>query len=306
MKILILALFSTMILASCRSDSGRVRLPEQPNATVFDAYWHQGKAEISRFALKQARYGEIHEGDAVLIFVTEPFLTKEQVKRDSGDKPAEEVLKLNATRKFNTGIYPYSLMTSTFTTTSFKEPKTPKVSFSGQEWCGHVYMQLNQERKGYRAQLHSYFQAEVDVEEVLPNVPTEDGIWTSLRIAPQQLPLGTLKMIPALHFMRLGHTELKAYKVVARLESSDDDSFGKDLLTYTLNYPALKRKLEIFFESAAPHRIMGWREEGLGGRGEERKVLVTEAHRTHEMLTDYWNKNSAGDIGLREQLGLAQ
>ena len=43
-------------------------------------YWFDGTAEISSFKLVQSRYGEAREGEAVLIYVTEDFLTKEQVK----------------------------------------------------------------------------------------------------------------------------------------------------------------------------------------------------------------------------------
>ena len=37
----------------------------------FQDYWYNHGAEISRYSLKQMRYGEIHDGDAVLVFVTE-------------------------------------------------------------------------------------------------------------------------------------------------------------------------------------------------------------------------------------------
>ena len=49
----------------------------------------------------------------VLIFVTEDFSASKQVKLDRPEKvpsDAVKVLKLNATRKFNTGIYPYSIL----------------------------------------------------------------------------------------------------------------------------------------------------------------------------------------------------
>ncbi|MGB2691994.1 MAG: septum formation inhibitor Maf, partial [Thermodesulfobacteriota bacterium] len=39
----------------------------------FKAYWYDGKAEITSYKLEQARYGELHEGYAVMVFVTEDF-----------------------------------------------------------------------------------------------------------------------------------------------------------------------------------------------------------------------------------------
>ena len=40
----------------------------------FKDYWYAGTAEITSYNLKQARYGEIHQGTAVTVFVTEDFL----------------------------------------------------------------------------------------------------------------------------------------------------------------------------------------------------------------------------------------
>ena len=71
----------------------------------FRKYWYSGRAEISRFDLEQARYGEIHKGDAVLIFVTETLNHDTQVKADTPRQDDIPVLKLNFTRKFYTGIY---------------------------------------------------------------------------------------------------------------------------------------------------------------------------------------------------------
>ena len=79
----------------------------QTAPTDFRQYWYQGKAELTRYNLEQARYGEIHKGESVLIFVTEPFLTDKQVKQERPQSgPAVSVLKLNLTKKFFTGIYP--------------------------------------------------------------------------------------------------------------------------------------------------------------------------------------------------------
>jgi len=70
---------------------------------AFRQYWYAGKAELTRYALEQARYGEIHKGDAVLVFVTEPFLIDKQVKYEFGDNSkAVSVLKLNLVKKFFT------------------------------------------------------------------------------------------------------------------------------------------------------------------------------------------------------------
>ena len=88
--------------------------PIKPLSEEFKKYWYAGNAEITSYKLEQARYGELREGTSVLIYVTEPFLPEVQVKADRSNSTNIPVLKLNATKKYLTGIYPYSIMSSTF------------------------------------------------------------------------------------------------------------------------------------------------------------------------------------------------
>jgi len=125
----------------------------------FQDYWYNHGAEISRFSLQQTRYGEIHQGDAVLVFVTEKMNSDIQIKADHPGAQDIAILKLNAVRKFFTGIYPYSIMTSIFAPVDVQKYPLPlKVSSSTQEWCGHVYPQMNLAENEYRVRLHSYFE----------------------------------------------------------------------------------------------------------------------------------------------------
>jgi len=155
----------------------------------FDDYWYAGKAEISSYELEQARYGEIHKGTSVLIFVTEPFSKSKQVKLDNSRDESEDnvsVMKLNMNKKFLTGIYPYSMMMSTFTPVSYNEYPDPfKVTTSSQEWCGHTFMQLNLKEKNYRLRGFSYFESEGDVDLNVKNVIMEDELWTRIRLNPE-------------------------------------------------------------------------------------------------------------------------
>ena len=128
--------------------------------TDFKTYWYAGDAEITSYTLEQARYGEIREGKAVLIFVTEPFLPDVQVKADRKNDRSIPVLKLNKTKKYLTGIYPYSIMSSTFYPV-YDNQHAIKTSLSVQEWCGHVYSQLNN-REDFEFTSHSYFEGEAD------------------------------------------------------------------------------------------------------------------------------------------------
>lgn len=304
MKPMLIACVLIALLSACGSDDTVESLPSiSPQA--FGDYWYDGKAEISRYDLTQARYGEKHQGHAVMIFVTEDFLIDQQTKKEYGNDPSQKVLKLNATRNFNTGIYPYSLMTSSFTSVDHNQAQLQKVSFSAQEWCGQTYTQLNRKGFKYRGSGHSYFQAEADQEFKLDDDPLEDGIWSQLRIAPQTLPKGSIKIVPSLTFLRLKHVEIKPYKAKARLSEATDSTLSSgEIYRYSLEYQDIERKLDIFFTKSAPHQILGWREETRSGFGDNARTLVTTARRTHFMKEAYWQKNRNADRRLRTQLGL--
>jgi hypothetical protein len=262
----------------------------------FDAYWYQGKAELSRYTLRQARYGETHDGEAVLIFVTEDFLPDLQVKHETGEAAnAISVLKLNAYRRFYTGIYPYTVMTSSFTPTT--AAPTLKLSNTVQEWCGQVYSQLNRRDDGLHTLMHSYFQAEADQKTVLPAAALEDGLWARLRIDPGRIEVGKQDMVPSLDYLRMRHKAQRPYPaVVTRRTRVSTDLVDHALDALEVDYPALGRKLVIYHEAEFPHVIEAWEEiEG---------PFRTTAVRTHAILDDYWNHNSVDDARYRDALGL--
>ena len=148
----------------------------------FKNYWYGGKAEITTYKLEQARYGELHEGYSVLVFVTEDFSKSNQVKLDNPqDAKGDDVkvLKLNRIKKFDTGIYSYSMMDSVFTPVYVDEyPSSLKVSSSSQEWCGNTFMQLNLGYSGYEVSTYSYFESEGDRKFSLQKEILEDELWT--------------------------------------------------------------------------------------------------------------------------------
>ena len=264
------------------------------NTLVADSeYWDSGLAEISRYELKQARYGSIHKGEAILLFVTEPFSPVSQVKDDSGSDPlAERVLKLNAFKRFNTGVYDYSIMSSVFSSVKpEKELPTFKVTTSVQDWCGQVFNQWNQRGTAWESELRSYFQSEGDKDESVELVPHEDGIWNRIRINPESLPQGNLKMIPASAYLRLMHKGIRAYDVEATLTTD----------SYRLHYPELSRTLTIHFAKKAPFEITAWK-ESYPDQGN--KILTTEAKRTHDLRSYYWEQNQPSFLKLRKKLGL--
>ena len=263
---------------------------------AFDSYWYQSKAELTRYALRQARYGETHDGEVVLIFVTEDFLPKLQVKHEAGDAAdAISVLKLNAYRRFYTGIYPYTVMTSSFTPATGSP--TLKLSNTVQEWCGQVYSQINRRDDGLHSLMHSYFQREADQKTVLPAATLEDGLWAQIRIAPDRIEQGKQEVVPALDYLRMRHKALRPYPAkVTRRTGIDADLVDHPLDALEVDYPPLGRKLVIYYEPDFPHIIQAWEEvEG---------PFRTTAVRTNAIIDDYWHHNGAEDASYRDALGL--
>ncbi|WP_108804557.1 septum formation inhibitor Maf [Aquimarina sp. Aq107] len=270
--------------------------PTKELSEEFKKYWYAGNAEITSYKLEQARYGEMREGKAVLIYVTEDFLAKEQVKADYQNSDNIPVLKLNATKKFNTGIYPYSIMQSTFYPVADNQHAV-KISSSMQEWCGHVYAQLNN-RKKYELTSHSYFQGEADQNFELNKDILENELWAKIRIDPNELPQGDLKIIPSLEYCRLKHKEIKAYDAKATLQK--DANYN----TYTIEYLKLNRNISITFTASFPYEIESWTETFKSGFGSNAKELVTKATKLKSIKSPYWGKNSNKDEVLRKELGL--
>jgi len=311
---IILLLVSFLVFTNCTTDKKELATAASHALPVvasdddllgFKDYWYQGKAEITSFELEQARYGEIHPGQAVLIFVTEPFSKSKQVKLDNPQRSPKDdvsVLKLNATRKFNTGVYPYSTMQSIFTPVETKQfPNSLKVTTSSQEWCGHTFHQLNLTKNNYQSNLFSYFESEGDQKKNIDKTLLEDEILNRIRINPTELPTGKINIIPSLLFTRLKHIDLKSESAAATLQPIDGNP---DQLEYSIQYKNLDRTFSIQFEKAFPHQILGWKESITSGWGANAKTLTTKATRKKTIKLDYWSKNNLEDKIFREELGL--
>ncbi len=254
-------------------------------------FWFSG-AEISSFELSQSRYGNNHPGHAELIFVTEPFLTGKQVKNESGEGDSTDVLKLNALTTFNTGLYSYRTMTSTFQPMDLaKFPHALKSATSIQDWCGHAFQQINRRKAGWSVQVRSYFENPGDENLTVADAYLEDALWITLRLDPKALPTGRIEVIPGAVFTRFAHQPVAVSKANATLDMS-----GKTAV-YTIAYPALKRSLSIGFDKVFPHTILAWTETTSTG-------MTTAKLKKRLMNVNYWEMHDPGDAGKRKQLGL--
>ncbi|GAA4383577.1 hypothetical protein [Hymenobacter koreensis] len=309
-----LAALGLMGGANCSS----APVPEQAQATStplppgFSAYWHQGKAEVTSYTLDQARYGELHRGEAVLVYVTEDLSRKKQVKLDNPSATPDDavpVLKLNLVKKFATGVYDYSIMTSTFTPTDQgRFPHTLKVTTSVQEWCGNAFTQLNLRPKGgYAVSQKSYFESEGDVESNLEPALLEDELWTRIRLNPATLPTGSVKVVPGTVSARLRHHPLQPEQATLSLADAPAGKAGQaGVLAYTVAYSTpSSRRLVIYFEKAFPHGIVGWEETYPDQAGSAKpQMLTTRATRKKTMMLDYWRTHNNEHAALRDSLGL--
>ncbi|TXE20837.1 septum formation inhibitor Maf [Psychroflexus gondwanensis] len=286
-----LPLLFLIFLVSCQTKAVDDNFEKRNLSTEFKSYWYDGKAELTSYDLEFYRYGEKRKGKAMLIFVTEDFLSEAQVKANSKSETTRSVMKLNSTKKFNTGIYPYSIMQSAFFPLGEQRPLL-KLTSSVQEWCGQSYAQLNH-RGDFKLRTHSYFEGEADSTFILKPVLTENQIWIQLRIAPKELRLGKQDILPDFSFLQLNHEKFKTYS--ASIEQKEND-----YLTTTLRYNQLGRVLKIYQEKSFPFEITKWEEMEIKGKD----TLISKANKLQTLKTKYWQKNSDKYLHLRDSLSL--
>lgn len=278
-------------------------LPLCGGVTIDDAFWKtwgDGQAELSGYDLTYPRYGQLRKGVAVTIFVSETFSNQLRVKADDGKHPPADqypVMKLNLIQDFQTGIYDYNNMTSTFaalTAVNGRPAGSPtKISFSEQEWCGHVYQQLLFDASAVRSQAHSYFDGEADQDKQLSypvDGVSEDQLplWARGMAAPALSPgeKRDVMLLPSLQSARHAH-QLLAWKHA----TLSRNSAGNATEIYSAKFEGFERKFTV--EKAAPHRILRW-ETSDGERAELLKSTRLK----------YWQMNKEGGEAALALLGL--
>jgi hypothetical protein len=271
----------------------------------FWAHWGDGKAELNGYRLTQPRYGALRKGTAVYVFVTEDFSDSLRVKADPGKHPPSDVypvMKLNAVRDFQTGIYDYNVMTSVFLRVAPGWP-VAKVSFSSQEWCGNVYHQILPRGDRIAETLHSYFDGEADRSSEL-TLPAggvfEDALpilvrgWNGELLRPGESR--SVPFLPSLLRARLTHQPLAWTKArIARSEKASPVGVpaGRfDAFTYRVT---VEGGLEVVFdvEAAPPRRLLRF----AGPSGEEGVLLGSTR-------LAYWKLNGPGGEKYLRELGL--
>ena len=269
----------------------------------FDSYWHDGKAELDGYRLQVSRYGEPREGRAVLIYVTEPFSESKRVKVDDPSKnPSDvtDVLKLNAVRDFQTGIYDYNTMVSTFVRS--KDFSPVKVSFSSAEWCGHVHQELLFSPNKITGQYFSYFEGETGPRnlEHKANGVIEDNLLIQLRgLRGDFLKPGEKKsfpFLPSVYHGRLAHKPL-AWTTAEIERSAEAQTIGVPAGQFTISSYVVKiadgRTGKFLIERAYPHRVVRW----------ELSPDIS-AEMTGSARLEYWRLHKNGDESHLKALGI--
>jgi len=281
--------------------------PSAPSSDDFGETWYDGRAEVNGYRWHGERYGERRSGEAVAIFVTEPFDSVRHVKADrpgAAEGPVVTALKLNLVRDFQTGLYDYNTMTSVFVRADDFAPM--KTTFSSAEWCGHVYEEIDFRGDETRIAVRSYFQGE-STDDVLP--APEGGlleeqlfVWLrGLRGAP--LDPGESRRVPFLASpfeRRLRHREAEwGTARITRGESTstvDVPAGSFEATTYRVVAPD-GRTGAFHLEQAAPRRLLAWTWTRDGAVTDAGELTGTERLR-------YWELNAEGDEGRRADLGL--
>ena len=266
----------------------------------FWALFSDGRAELNGYTLVQPRYGQLRNGYAVLIYVTEPFSRSRRVKVDSYDPGNPDhfiALKLNQIRRFQTGIYDYALMTSVFAQ-PLKSMHPVKVSFSSQEWCGQIHEEIQLESHEVRIRTQSYFEGETKTKTLKGILASEDALWITARGLTRGGPgSGNFKspMIGSAILRRLHH--LKAEPVTGQFKWSKSNIQTVPAGRFSVRDLTWRRQdghtCAMSVEIPAPHRIVQWR----CSDGERAQLTGTRR-------LAYWSKAREGDERLLKGLGL--
>lgn len=308
---------SLIVALVCVWLTGCATSPQKPvsaKRAVYDAKfwqeWGDGFAEVSTYQLAMPRYGELRDGESILIFVTETFSERQRVKADPGKNPKTDefpVMKVNWQKNFQTGIYDYSEMLSSFLGLApiggREAGVLTKASFSRQEWCGHMFAQALFDPSRIRVSGTSYFDGDADLGQTLEakaDAVAEDGLLFWARgMAPPFLEPGESRDVPFLTGLRSAR-DAHQPMAWARINLTRNRTLQR------IDVPAGEFEVEVYsaqlangksfvyyVEKDMPHRILRWQYSS----GEVAEMVATERMK-------YWEMNMPGGEDALRSLGL--
>jgi hypothetical protein len=303
-------LVAALITGCSRAPQTPAAQRPSPYTSEFWKTWGDGQAEMNGYDLTHPRYGQLRKGVAVAIFVTETFSNTARVKADPGKHPpADEfpVMKLNLVRDYQTGVYDYNEMLSAFIALEpvngreFGQPT--KVSFSSQEWCGHVYGQLLFGNLRAQQVSHSYFDGEADQSREIKleaATTSEDALMLWARgISHPFMKRGTTENVSVLSSLatsRAKHEQIQLTSAELAIENETQQVqvpagvFEVEVRTAKLTGGVTQR---YYVETGAPRRLVKWETS----TGELAVLLGSDRMK-------YWEMNKEGGEHALKRLGL--
>jgi len=304
-----------LVLAGCAPDwtpiegtllsdlDGFAGLPSSPRegaSEEFWSFWGDGRAELSGYRATVSRYGAPREGITTLIYVTEPHDRRTWIKDDGADSPNRvEVMKLIRSTHFLTGIYPYSVMASTFAPVeAWGGPRFQpvRINLDVQEWCGSVSHRVWPGPGRLRSLRLSYF---ADEGEALTELVIPEGTLFADALPIQLRELdGPFQdgedwegwIVPELWSLRASHGPTEP--VEGTITRTMGEREGVPVTHFLVQIGDEWRRYDVEVES--PRRILGWE----SSTGDSATLLSTER-------LAYWTLNAPGEELFREGLGLS-
>ena len=220
----------------------------QETNSVFQKYWKMKGLETTKFILKQ---DSLIVGEATLSY---------SLKALNKDQPNGTIhcLSSHFTQKIVQENYNYSdnsTVLMPLNTPLYPHAKT--VVSSSQSNIGTDFLSFQPEPKSYLFVGRNSIEPEKEIHQITEKGNLEDEIWAKIRMNPDALPQGEFEMIPSLGYWNKVHKSPAAQEV--KVEFKDVEG-AKNLKKYSLDYPELKRKLDIIFEANFPYQIVEFSE----------------------------------------------
>jgi hypothetical protein len=277
---------------------------------TFWSYWGDGKAELSRYETIQNRYGEERKTDEILIYVTEPFNLKKQVKSDtydSKDKNKAQVLKLNRVKDFQTGLYDYNLMSSIFTAIDpfmlsgkkYEKGDVIKITFTVQDWCGHVFHQLNRRSEGMESSSYSYFENEADQKIILPvesNTLFADNLFIDVRELIKELPEGEITLYQSVEEERIYHKPLKLETATIKKNEENFTFNGQSVQVIRFDIKSNNSNRKFIVGKEYPKNILYYEYK-------KNNNIINKGKLLKSVRLPYWQLNKISDEKYLKELG---
>lgn len=303
-----------LFLAGCGGQAPVKKTLAPPAGLKFEAgfwdTWADGFAEVSTYDLVIPRYGELRNGESILIFVTETFSERQRVKADPAKLSKSDnlpVMKANWQKNFQTGVYDYSEMLSAFLGLADLGGRPAgslaKLSFSRQEWAGHAFVQALFDADRVRVNGAGYGDGESDLAQTLdwkPGAHSEDSLifWARQMAGPLLKP-GESKAVPfltGLKSARDAHAPLAWTQVnltrAATLTRIEVPAGEFEAETWAAQLPN-GRSYVFQVEKEMPHRVLRWQFTS----GETGELVATERMK-------YWELNQPDGVEALRTLGL--